>query len=90
MKSITEISMLIHPLDEVTSPSKRNEKEREDWKMGSTWTKEEEEEFEPLPINASSFPFDRTCEESVPLSRYVSNRHDFYDLFVARRKQNLI
>lgn len=64
------------------SPSKKEDAphdqdgEREQWKMDiNYWTKEEEEEFEPLPIDVYSFPSHRTNEDP-PFSNDVSdNEH---------------
>ena len=66
--SITEIGMLC-------SSKEIAPQEDENWKMGINWTKEEEEEFEPLPINTHSFSYQRTNQEPL-LSQSVSNRNN--------------
>lgn len=82
MIPFTESSVL-SSADAFKSPSKKEDAphdqdgKREQWKMDiNYWTKEEEEEFEPLPINVYPFPSHRTNEDP-PFSNDVSdNEHD--------------
>lgn len=82
MIPLTESSVL-SSANAFKSPSKKEDTPHdqdgklEQWKMDiNSWTKEEEEEFEPLPINVYSFPSHGTNEDP-PFSNDVSdNEHD--------------
>lgn len=85
MPSITEIGKLSSSKE--IAP--QEDEKKENWKMGINWTKEEEEEFEPLPINTYSFPYQGTNQD--PLSQSVSNRNNIVTFLLCPEKtKNLL